>query len=119
VVATLTFLTARTIADAVARVAPVPAQELIVSGGGALNRTLVGHLEWMVWPTAVRPIDVYGFHPLAKEPAAFALLAAQCVRGVAANVPAATGARRSAVLGKIIPGRNFRAVLKKGWGKDP
>jgi anhydro-N-acetylmuramic acid kinase len=119
VVATLTFLTARTIADAVARVAPVPAQELIISGGGALNRTLVGHLEWMVWPTAVRPIDVYGFHPLAKEPAAFALLAAQCVRGVAANVPSATGARGSAVLGKIVPGKNFRAVLKKGLRKDP
>jgi anhydro-N-acetylmuramic acid kinase len=110
VVATLTFLTARTIGDAVRRFVKRPIQEVILSGGGAYNRTLVGHLDWRVWPAAVRPIDVYGFPPPAKEPAAFALLAAETVRGVACNVPSATGARRPAVLGKIVPGANFRGI---------
>jgi anhydro-N-acetylmuramic acid kinase len=112
VVATLTFLTATTIADAIRRFARRDVQEVIVSGGGAFNRTLVGHLEWMVWPSAVRPIDVYGFPPLAKEPAAFALLAAQTVRGMATNVPSATGARKAVVLGKIVPGANFTRLMK-------
>jgi anhydro-N-acetylmuramic acid kinase len=113
VVATLTFHTARTIGDAFARFVRRPVQEVIVSGGGAFNRTLVSHLDWMLWPAAVRPIEVYGFHPLAKEPAAFALLAVESVRGAAANVPSATGARRPAVLGKIAPGDNFRRLMKR------
>jgi anhydro-N-acetylmuramic acid kinase len=37
----------------------------------------------------------------AKEAVAFALLAVEAVHGEAANVPAATGARQAAVLGKI------------------
>lgn len=112
VVATLTFFTARTVADALGRFVRKPFQEVIVSGGGVYNRTLAGHLDWMVWPAAARPIEVFGFHPLAKEPAAFALLAAEAVRGRAANVPSSTGARRPAVLGKIVPGANYRRLLK-------
>jgi len=112
VVATLTFFTARTIADAFARFVRRPVQEVVVSGGGVFNRALMGHLEWMLWPAAARPIDVYGFHPLSKEPAAFALLAAEAVRGAAGNVPSATGARRAAILGKIVPGANFRRLMK-------
>jgi len=108
VVATLAYFTARTVADALGRFARRPVQEVVVSGGGLLNRTLVRHLDWMVWPAAVRPITVFGFHPLAKEPAAFALLAAEAVRGRAAGMPSVTGARRAAVLGKIVPGRTRR-----------
>ena len=111
-VATLTFLTARTIAAALRRFVARPVQEVIVSGGGAFNRTLVGHLERLAWPVSVRPVDVYGFHPLSKEPAAFALLAAEAVRGVAANVPSATGARRPALLGKIVPGSDTRRLMR-------
>ncbi len=110
VVSTLTFLTARTIGDAIRRFVKRPPQEVIVSGGGALNMTLVGQLDWRVWPAALRPIDVYGFPPLAKEPAAFALLAARTVRGAPSNVPSATGARRAVVLGKIVPGVRFRGL---------
>ncbi len=111
VVATLAYLTARTVADAVARHAPTGTQELIVSGGGGLNRTTMSHLEWMVWPLAVRPLEVFGIPALAKEPAAFALLAAEAVRGAPANAPAVTGAGRPAVLGKIVPGANFRGLM--------
>jgi anhydro-N-acetylmuramic acid kinase len=117
VVATLTFFTARSIADAFRRFVRRPLQEVVVSGGGALNRTLMTHLEWMLWPAAVRPIGVYGFPPLAKEPAAFGLMAVEAARGVAANVPAATGARRAAVLGKVVPGSNFRALMRALHGR--
>jgi len=103
VLATLTFLTARTVGDAISRFVKKPLQEVIVSGGGMFNRTLMSQLEWTLWPAVPRPITVYGLHPLAKEPAAFALLAVEAVRGRAGNLPSVTGARRPVVLGKILP----------------
>jgi anhydro-N-acetylmuramic acid kinase len=103
VVATLTFFTALTVGEAISRFVRGPIQEVIVSGGGMFNRTLMRQLEWTLWPAVPRPITVYGYHPLAKEPAAFALLAVEAVRRRAANLPSVTGARRPVVLGKIIP----------------
>lgn len=103
VIATLTFLTAKTVGDAIARFVKKPLQEVIVSGGGLLNKTLFSQLEWTLWPAVPRPITVYGIPALAKEPAAFALLAVEALRGRPGNVPSVTGARRAAVLGKILP----------------
>jgi anhydro-N-acetylmuramic acid kinase len=103
VLATLTYFTAQTVAEAIARFVKTPLQEVIVSGGGLLNRTLMKQLEWTLWPAVPRPVTVYGIHPLAKEPAAFALLAAEALRGRAGNLPSVTGARRAVVLGKILP----------------
>ncbi len=102
VVATLTLFTAETVARAIARFAKRPLQEVIVSGGGMLNRTLMSQLEWTLWPAVPRPVTVYGMHPLAKEPAAFALLAARTLQGKPGNVPSVTGASRPAILGKIL-----------------
>ncbi len=102
-IATLTFFTAATIADALRRFAPERADEVVVSGGGALNPMLLRHLAWLVFPSAVRTLDVYGIDPMAKEAAAFALLAAQAVRGRPNTAPWATGARRAVVAGKIVP----------------
>jgi anhydro-N-acetylmuramic acid kinase len=103
VLATLTLLTAQTVADALTRAVKKPLQEVIVSGGGMFNRTLMRQLEWTLWPAVPRPITVYGLHPLAKEPAAFALLAVETLRRRAGNLPPVTGARRPVVLGKILP----------------
>ena len=113
-VATATAFTARSIAAAVRRFAPPKLQELVVSGGGVYNRTLMRHLEWSLWPIPVRPWTVYGLHPLAKEPAAFALLAVETLLGRPNNLPSATGAKRAVILGKIVPGRNFSDWLKRG-----
>lgn len=103
VVATVTYLTAKTVAEAIARFVKGPLQEVIVSGGGMYNRTLMHQLEWTLWPAVPRPITVYGLHPLAKEPALFALLAVEALRRRAGNLPSVTGARRPVILGKIIP----------------
>jgi anhydro-N-acetylmuramic acid kinase len=103
VVATLTFFTAKTIADALSRFGRQDIQEVIVSGGGLLNRTLMKYLARALWPAVPTPITRYGIHPLAKEPAAFALLAVEAVRGRAGNLPSVTGAKYPVVLGKITP----------------
>jgi anhydro-N-acetylmuramic acid kinase len=100
-VATLTLFTARTIADALRRYAPV---EVIASGGGVFNGTLMGHLAWLLSPARVTTSDAHGIPPLAKECAAFALFAVRAIQGRVNTVPSATGARHAVVAGKMIPG---------------
>lgn len=99
-VATATLLSAWSIADAY-RCVP-PAREVIASGGGVYNRTLMARLADFAWPTPVRSIEEFGWHPLSKEPAAFALLAVLAMRGEPNNVPSATGARRAVVMGTVV-----------------
>ena len=109
VVATATALTARSIADAihhfVLRTAPHKRsfQELIVSGGGLKNATLVAMLRENLAPSGivVRLSDEFGLPSEAKEAIAFAVLAYETWHRRPSNIPSATGARRPAILGKI------------------
>jgi anhydro-N-acetylmuramic acid kinase len=107
VVATATALTARSIADAidrfVLRKGERSFQELILSGGGAKNATLVAMLRESLAPNgiAVRFSDEFGLPSEAKEAIAFAVLAYETWHRRPSNIPSATGARRPAILGKI------------------
>ena len=100
--ATLTALTAQTLAAAIGSAAPEGARVLL-SGGGAHNRTLVAALQERLPRSRVERSDVMNFHGDAKEALAFALLGYETLRGRAANVPRATGARHPVVLGSIAP----------------
>ncbi len=102
-VPTLTELTARTIADGIRRfVFPeMQAARLIVSGGGVHNRTLMKRLGELLPELQVETSDHYGIHPDAKEAVAFAVLGYQRMRGRTNNLPSATGAQRSVVMGKL------------------
>jgi anhydro-N-acetylmuramic acid kinase len=104
IIATATALTARSIADAYERFVPEPIDEVLVSGGGARNPTLVSMLARALAPLAVRPFAERYFDGEAKEAVAFALLAHLHVNGRPGNVPGATGARGARVLGKLTPG---------------
>ena len=111
VVATATALTARSIVEAARRFvtqksgsAPKNAyREMILSGGGARNTTLVSMLAEGLAPLGiqVRFSDEFGLPSEAKEAVAFAVLAYATWNRRASNVPSATGAKRAAVLGKI------------------
>jgi len=107
VVATATALTARSIADAidrfVLRKSKDSFQELILSGGGAKNATLVAMLRENLTPRgiAVRFSDEFGLPSQAKEAIAFAVLAYETWHRRPSNIPSATGASRPAILGKI------------------
>lgn len=102
-VATATAFTAATIADAYRRFMPEPVEEMLVSGGGAKNPVLAAMLEAAVAPLAVVPFDARYFDGEAKEAVAFALLAHLHLKGIAGNVPTATGARGPRVLGTLTP----------------
>ena len=109
IVATATALTAKSIAHSVSRLPNAKARgrsifrELILSGGGARNATLVAMLAEQMAPLGivVRFSDEFGLPSEAKEAVAFAVLAYETWNRRPSNVPAATGARRAAVLGKI------------------
>ncbi|MBV9774115.1 MAG: anhydro-N-acetylmuramic acid kinase, partial [Gemmatimonadetes bacterium] len=104
-VATLTELTARSIADAYRRwLVPRGVDEVVVSGGGARNPTLVRRIQALLDPLKVSDGEVLGVDPEAKEAVAFAVLAWAHLRGIPANVPAATGASGPRVLGSLTPG---------------
>jgi anhydro-N-acetylmuramic acid kinase len=103
VLATATALTARSIADAIRRFLRGSYAELIVSGGGARNDTLMKMLGEAVVPLGlqVRRSDEFGLPSEAKEAVAFAVLAYQTWRQRPGNIPSATGTTRPAILGKI------------------
>jgi len=96
--ATVVAFTAHAIAGSLAE---FRLDELIVSGGGAYNRTLMASLERLMAPAKVSKVDALGIDTDNKEAVAFAVLAVQALHGEPANLPQVTGARGRAVLGKI------------------
>jgi anhydro-N-acetylmuramic acid kinase len=103
IIATATSLTASSIADAYRRFLPEPIAEVLVSGGGARNPTLVDMLTRLVAPVHVRPFADEFFDGEAKEAVAFALLAYLHLARRMGNVPRATGAKGGRILGKLTP----------------
>jgi anhydro-N-acetylmuramic acid kinase len=98
-VATATALTAQSIADAYDQFSPQSPEEIVVSGGGASNPTMLAMLESRADCPVVQSRDA-GIDADSKEAALFALLGVARLDGVAANVPSATGADRPVLLGK-------------------
>ena len=110
VIATATALTAASIAQSIEKfvfsrnVKPETRNwELIPSGGGTRNRTLMHMIANRIrrLPIRLRTTDEFGLPAEAKEAVAFAVLAYQTWKRQPGNVSSATGAKRSAVLGKV------------------
>jgi anhydro-N-acetylmuramic acid kinase len=99
-IATATVLTAATVAIGIERFAG-DCEELIVSGGGAHNPQIMGRLAAFLPRVAIATTADYGIDVDAKEAIAFAILAHRTWRRRPSNLPAATGARRPVILGKI------------------
>jgi anhydro-N-acetylmuramic acid kinase len=112
VVATATAFTVESVLDAYRRFCwprlgqrspGAKATEVLVAGGGAKNRTLMRGLREGFGELGVKlaTTESAGFAVEAKEAAAFALLGWLTWHGLPGNVPSATGAGRSVVLGKV------------------
>jgi anhydro-N-acetylmuramic acid kinase len=108
-ITTLTYYTARIIADSYKNFLPAVPDEIIVSGGGAKNPTLIYMLQNELGSRVrVRWIEEFGIPSDAKEALAFAILAYETWNGRPSNLPAATGARHPVIQGDITPGARFR-----------
>ncbi len=102
-VATATAFTAITMAQAYRKFLPEMPDEVILCGGGAHNATLVTMLQQELSDVKISTSDEFGIDIDAKEAISFAILAWTTWKGVANNVPSATGAETPVVLGKIVP----------------
>ncbi len=108
ILATVTAFTAHTIADSYKKwiLSKHHLSEIIISGGGSYNSTLIKFLRQYLEPTIqLHSIDKFGISPNTKEAIAFAILANETISGNPNNIPSATGAREAVIMGKIIPGR--------------
>ncbi|MGW2936575.1 anhydro-N-acetylmuramic acid kinase, partial [Streptomyces sp. NPDC001156] len=101
VLATLSRLTAVTVADACQAHGVT---SLVVSGGGVRNPVLMRMIAEELPGVALRPSDDLGLPSDAKEALAFAVLGFLTVNGLPGALPSGTGARRAALLGSITPG---------------
>ncbi|RLV04396.1 anhydro-N-acetylmuramic acid kinase [Streptomyces griseocarneus] len=101
VVTTVTALTARTVAD---QVRACGATEVVASGGGTRNPTLMRMLGAELPGVPVRTSDELGVPAAAKEAYAFAVLGYLSALGLPGTLPTCTGARQARVLGSFTPG---------------
>lgn len=104
IIATLTALTAKTIADAYERfVYPnVSIDEIIVGGGGAYNPQILKYLKtYLPKHVQIKTHEDYGISNNYKEVMAFALLGYCTYYGIPNNLPCCTGADKRVILGKI------------------
>ncbi len=106
-IATVTALTAETVAAAVRSAG---AAEVIASGGGTRNRSLMAEIAQRLPGIRLRQTDDYGVPESAKEALLFAVIGFLTVHGLPGSIPSCTGARHASVLGSITPGR-----VAPGW----
>jgi len=106
-VATVTAFTAHAIAESYRRWLP-PIDEVVVSGGGARNPSLMRVLRDLLAPVPVVPAEALGLDSAAKEAMLFALLAHEACFGLPTNVPSATGARHAVTLGSLTPPNGWK-----------
>jgi anhydro-N-acetylmuramic acid kinase len=98
--ATLSELTARTIANDILQYAP-STEEVFVCGGGAHNTDLLARLARALPEIRIDSTVSAGLHPDWVEAAAFAWLAMRTMNKQTGNLPSVTGASHKVVLGAI------------------
>ncbi|MFW5889160.1 MAG: anhydro-N-acetylmuramic acid kinase AnmK [Bacillota bacterium] len=79
--------------------------EIIISGGGAKNKTLIDLIKDYSNIKAVYVLEDYGYDSDYFEALAFLILANETLLGNPTNIPKATGANDYALLGQISPVR--------------
>ena len=102
----------------------------IIVGGGTIAAGVLGVAFQSLASHQLRPADYgavfavvtlitfIGLPASAKEAVAFALLGHEALHGRPANIPRCTGASASALLGKIVPGSNYRALMHHAFTTD-
>lgn len=108
VVATVTNFTSFTIVDAYQRFIGNNIDQIIISGGGSYNPTLIlmikSYVKMLLGENVVvMTLEQLGYSSDAKEAVAFAILAYQTFKRRCNNVPQITGAKCHVILGDITP----------------
>ncbi len=114
---TATHFVAQGITTSLRRFLPAgqPVQRVLLSGGGVRNGLLWRLLEQQAGGVPLDRTDRFGIPAEARKAVAFGVLAAMTVDGVATNVPSATGATASRLLGSITPGAASNWARLLAW----
>jgi anhydro-N-acetylmuramic acid kinase len=113
---TATHFVVRTIALAIERYLPPASSQgrrVLLSGGGTRNGLLRHLLHEQIGPAEA--IDAAGVPRQARKAAAAGILATLCLDGVPANLPQATGAAGSRLLGNVTPGSTANWARCLAW----
>ncbi|MDI1232270.1 MAG: anhydro-N-acetylmuramic acid kinase [Methylobacter sp.] len=108
--ASLCFLTAITICDAIKKYAPAT-ERILICGGGIHNGYLLELIQQHIG-CPVESTEKYHLHPDHVEAMAFAWLARQTMNNLPGNLKEVTGAINSVILGGIYQGHSFRSCSR-------
>jgi anhydro-N-acetylmuramic acid kinase len=111
ILATLTAFTAHSIADQYRRFLPGRPDEVVVGGGGSRNPVLMQLLSQLLDPAQIRLHEEFGLPSLGREAVYFALMGHEALHGRPNTVPSCTGATHAVVMGKLVPGANYRSLM--------
>ncbi len=112
---TCTHFVARGITAGVKRFQPRGENRVFLSGGGVRNGFLWRLLEQQFGAPGMERIDRLGIPAYGRKAAAFGVLAALTLDGVPGNLPSATGAAGSRLLGSLTPGSSGNWARALTW----
>lgn len=101
ILATLTELTAASIADSYQRFLPQRPDRVLIGGGGSRNTYLKQRLQSLLSSRIISTTDEAGLNADFKEAIAFAVLAYWRYHDLPGNLPEVTGAPKPVLLGEI------------------
>ncbi len=101
IVHTLSMVTVDTIVDSYNKLIKEDLDELILCGGGALNKFIKEEITKKMPQAKVRTLEDYGFNSQYKEALAFIILGNQTLNHKPSNVKNATGAKDYKILGQV------------------
>ena len=113
VLATLTAFTVHSIADQYRRFLPGRPDEVVVGGGGSRNPVLMRLLQQLLDPAQIRLHEEFGLPSLGREAIYFALMGHEALFGRPNTIPSCTGATHPVVMGKVVPGANYRVLMQQ------
>ena len=104
--ATLTYCTAKVIEKAFRDfiLPKYTVSEIVISGGGVKNKTILRHLNKLLPEMLFNTSDKYHLPSKYKEAILFALLGYTSSKGIKNNIPSCTGAKKKVILGKMVRG---------------
>src|SRR5262249_42915303 len=106
-----TALTTRSIGQAYRRFLPGRPDQVVLGGGGSRNPTLRGWLAAELAPAELLDHDDFGLPSSGREAIYFAVLGYQALNGRPNTVPAGPGAGPPVVMGTMVPGRTYAALV--------
>ncbi|MBI2251719.1 MAG: anhydro-N-acetylmuramic acid kinase [Armatimonadetes bacterium] len=98
--ATLSAFTSEAVYYNIKKFIPLKADEIILSGGGAYNNFIINYLKDKL-KVKFYLSDYFGIPLFAKEAISFTVLGNETLHSIPNNLPSATGASKSTILGKI------------------